>query len=173
MQIFIFNCNSQRLRRYSSGVIYADSYPNTVFKFNFNTPDWDSVTKTAVFSCHGENHTEQLDENNMCKVPKEVLHEGYFLLSVQGLDAPTNMVRVPVAERPAELQPDTPGEGNCDCGPNMVYIPNIDEHKILSWTVQEVTGDMPKVPSTDLNPYDEWSTTGNEVESQYIWEPMQ
>lgn len=173
MQIFIFNCANSRLRRYSSGVIYADSYPNTVFKFNFNTPDWDDVAKTAVFSCHGENHSEQLDENNMCKVPKEVLHEGYFLVSVQGLDTPTNMVRVPVAEKPEELLPDTPGGGNCDCGPNVVYVPTIDEHKILSWTVQEVTDEMPEVPSTDLNPYDEWSTTGNEVESQYIWEPMQ
>lgn len=173
MQIFIFNCNSQRLRRYSSGVIYADSYPNTIFKFNFNTPDWDLVpTKTAVFSYHGKNYSEPLDENNMCRVPEEVLYEGYFLVSVQGLDVPTNMVRVPVAAIPEELQPDVPG-GNCDCGPSMVYVPTIDEHKILSWTVQEVTDEMPKIPSTDLNPYDEWSTTGNEVESQYVWEPMQ
>ena len=77
MQIFVFNCANSRLRRYSSGLIYAGSYPNTVFKFNFNTPDWDiSPTKTAVFSYHGKNYREPLDENNMCKVPKEVLHEG-------------------------------------------------------------------------------------------------
>ena len=170
MQIFTFNCNSQRLRRYSSGVIYADSYPNTIFKFNFNTPDWDLVsTKTAVFSYQGNNYPEPLDDNNMCRVPEEVLHEGYFLLSVEGLDIPTNMVRVPVAAKPEELRPDD----DCDCGSSIVYVPTIDKHKVLSWTIQEVTDDMPEIPSTDLNPYDEWSTTGNEVESQYVWEPMQ
>ena len=172
MQIFVFNCNSQRMRRFTSGVIYADSYPNTVFKFNFNTPDWDTVTKTAVFSCHGKNYSEPLDENDMCKVPEEVLHEGYFLVSVYGGNIPTNMVRIPVAAVPEDLKPDTPG-GACDCGPNIVYVPSVDERNILSWSIQEVTEDMPEIPSTDLNPHDEWSTTGNELESQYIWEPMQ
>ena len=172
MQIFVFNIANSRLRRYTSGVIYANSYPNTVFKFNFNTPDWDLVpTKTAVFSCHGKNHSEPLDENNMCKVPKEVLHEGYFLVSIEGGSVPTNMVRVPVAAIPEELKPDTPG-GGCDCGPSVVYVPTIDERKVLSWTVQEVTDDMPEIPPTDLNPHDEWTETGNEVASEYIWEPM-
>jgi hypothetical protein len=55
----------------------------------------------------------------------------------------------------------------------MVYVPTVDERKILSWTIQEVTDEMPEIPSTDLNPNDEWSETGNEVESEYIWEPMQ
>lgn len=174
MQIFVFNCNSQRLRRFSSGVIYANSYPQTVFKFNFNTPDWDLVpTKTAVFSCHGKNYQEPLDENNMCRVPEEVLYEGYFLVSIEGGSVPTNTIRVPVAELPEELKPDNPEGGNCDCGPNMVYVPTVDKHNVLSWTIQEVTDEMPEIPPTDLNPHDEWSTTGNEVESQYIWEPMQ
>lgn len=175
-KIFIctFNVSNQRLRRYTSGIIYAGSYGNTIFKFNFNTPDWDLVpTKTAVFSYRGKNYSEPLDENNMCKVPEEVLHEGYFLVSVYGNDTPTNMIRVPVAPMPEELKPDTPGGGNCDCGPNIVYVPSIDDRKVLSWTVQEVTDNMPEIPSTDLNPHDEWSQTGNEVESQYIWEPMQ
>lgn len=175
MQIFVFNCANSRMRRFTSGVIYAGSYPNTVFKFNFNTSDWDvATTKTSVFSYRGDNYREELDENNMCRVPEEVLHDGYFLVSVEdGNGLLTNKVRVPVAPMPEEFAPDGPGGGNCDCGPNMVYVPTIDEHKILSWTVQEVADEMPEIPSTDLNPYDEWSTTGNEVESQYIWEPMQ
>ena len=173
MFICVFNCANSRLRRYSSGLIYADSYPNTIFKFNFNTPDWDlAPTKTAVFSYRGKNYLEPLDENNMCRVPAEVLHEGYFLVSVQGGNVPTNNVRVPVAPVPEELAPDVPG-GNCDCGPSVVYVPTVDERKILSWTLQEVTDDMPSIPSTDLNPSDEWRPTGNEVESEYIWEPMQ
>jgi hypothetical protein len=73
---------------------------------------------------------------------------------------------------PEELEHDTPG-GGCDCGPAMVYVPTVDERKILSWTIQEVTDEMPEIPPTDLNPNDEWSETGNEVESEYIWEPMQ
>lgn len=174
MQIFVFNCANSRLRRYSSGLIYASSYPNTVFKFNFNTPDWSaSSVKTAVFSFHGKNYLEPLDENNMCKVPAEVLHEGYFQVSVEdGKGLLTNHVRVPVSPMPEELMPDTPG-GNCDCGPSVVYVPTVDERKILSWTIQEATDDMPVPPPTDLNPSDEWRPTENEVKSEYIWEPMQ
>ena len=168
MQIFVFNCNSQRMRRFTSGVIYADSYPNTVFKFNFNTPDWDLVsTKTAVFSYRGKNYPEPLDENNMCKVPKEVLHEGYFQVSVQGNGIPTNMIRIPVAPMPERLKPDAPG-GNCDCGPSIVYVPTIDDKKILSWTVQEATDDMPIPDPIDLNTTDEW--VDDETESEYVWE---
>lgn len=174
MQIFVFNCANSRMRRFTSGVIYAGSYPNTVFKFNFNTPDWNiSPTKTAVFSYRGKNYREPLDENNMCRVPEEVLHEGYFLVSVQdGQGLLTNHVRVPVAPIPEELEPDTPG-GGCDCGPSVVFVPEINDRKILSWTVKEVGDDLTPPPPTDLNPNDEWSETGNEVESEYIWEPMQ
>lgn len=156
------------MRRFTSGVIYAGSYPNTVFKFNFNTPDWDiSPTKTAVFSYRGKNYIEPLDENNMCRVPAEVLHEGYFLVSVQdGQGLLTNNIRVPVAPIPEELIPDTPSGG--DGGPSMVYVPEVDERKILSWTIQTVTDDMPEIPPTDLNPYDEW--TADETDSEYVWE---
>lgn len=173
MQIFVFNCANQRMRRFTSGVIYSDSYPNTVFKFNFNTPDWDSVpSKTVVFSYRGKNYHESLDENNMCKVPAEVLHEGFFLVSVYGGNVPTNTIRVPVAPAPEDVIPEMPS-GDCDCKPSVVYVPEIDERKILSWTIQEVTDDMPEIPPTDLNPHDEWSETGNEATSEYIWEPMQ
>lgn len=168
MQVFLFNIANSRLRRYSSGVIYEDTYPNTVFKFNFNTPEWELVsTKTAVFSCHGKNHHEPLNEHNMCAVPKEVLHEGYFLVSIEGGPAPTNSVRVPVAPMPEDLKPDTPG-GNCDCGPSVVYVPTIDEKKILSWSLQEATNDMVVPEPVDLNPNDEW--TEDETESEYVWE---
>lgn len=169
MFICIFNIAGSRLRRYSSGVIYEKTYPNTVFHFNFNTPDWDtSPTKTAVFSYRGNNYHEPLDENNMCKVPAEVLHEGYFLVSIQdGQGLLTNNIRVPVAPIPEELAPDVPG-GNCDCGPTMVYVPEVDKDKILSWTLQEVTDDMPEIPPTDLNPADDW--VEDDTESEYEWE---
>lgn len=167
MFICVWNCANSRLRRYSSGVIYADSYPNVVFKFNFNTSDWDLVTdKTAVFSYRGKNYPELLDENNMCKVPEEVLHEGYFQVSIEGGDMLTNHVRVPVAPMPEEFMPDTPGD--CDCGPNMVYVPTIDDNKVLSWTVQEATEDMPVPDPVDLNLSDDWVEDNSE--SEYEWE---
>jgi hypothetical protein len=104
----------------------------------------------------------------MCKVPEEVLHEGYFLVSIQGGNAPTNKVRVPVAPTPEELIPDNGNGGNCNCGPSMVYVPEIDDKKILSWTIREVTEDMPEIKPTDLNPHDEW--VEDETDSEYIWE---
>ena len=168
MQIFVFNCANSRLRRFSSGLIYANSYPNTVFKFNFNTPDWDaSPTKTAVFSYRGKNYLEPLDENNMCKVPEEILYEGYFLVSVQdGQGLLTNNVRVPVNPVPEELLPDVPSGG--DGGPSMVYVPEIDKDKILSWTIQEATEDMLIPDPVDLNLADDW--VEDETESEYEWE---
>lgn len=170
--IFAFNVSNQRLRRYTSGVVYADSYGKTVFNFNFNTPDWDIITtKTAVFSCRGKNYSEPLDDNNMCRVPEEVLHEGHFLVSVHGGDIFTNNVRINVMPLSEESEPG--GSGGCDCGPNVVYVPEVDEKKILSWKIKEVDGDMPQIPPVDLNPYDEWSGTANEVATDYIWEPMQ
>ena len=165
MQIFIFNLANSRLRRYTSGIIYAGSYPNTVFKFNFNTPDWDiSLIKIAVFSYRGKNYREPLNENNMCRVPKEVLYEGYFLVSVEdGQGLLTNKIRVPVAPEPEELEPDTPCGGT-----SMVYVPEIDKDKILSWTIQEATEDMPIPDPVDLNLADDWIE--DETESEYEWE---
>ena len=172
MNIFVFNLSNQRLRRFTSGVIYANSYGKTIFKFNFNTPDWDLVsTKTAVFSYRGNNYPEPLDENNMCKVPKEVLHEGYFLVSVEGLDAPTNMVRVPVAAIPEELKPDTPGGGDCDCGPSKVYVPEVTANNMLVFTLtDEPTEERLEF---DIDKSNDWNETDNTVGSNYIWEPMQ
>lgn len=103
----------------------------------------------------------------MCRVPKEVLHEGYFLVSMEdGKGLLTNKVRVPVAPMPEEFEPDIPSGGNS--GPSMVYVPEVDKDKILSWTLQEVTDDMPEIPPTDLNPADDW--VEDETESEYEWE---
>ena len=147
MQIFLFNAANSRLRRYSSGVIYEKTYPNTVFKFNFNTSDWDiSSTKTAVFSYHGKNYLEPLDENNMCKVPKEVLSEGYFILSVQDNNGLfTNTIRIPVAKNPvaddipdADDDPDSNDINIFDGGPIILTSNNDPE-----------ADDDPSVPSEE------------------------
>ena len=160
MNIFVFNLSNQRLRRFTSGVIYANSYGKTIFHFNFNTFDWDlAPTKTAVFSCRGNNYYEPLDDNNMCKVPEEVLHEGYFTLSVHGGGLVTNSLRVPVAKAPDGILPDDGAKSG------VVFVPEISDKKILSWTNN---GGLKNPAPVDLNPYDEW--VDDETVTEYIWE---
>ena len=54
-----------------------------------------------------------------------------------------------------------------------VYIPHIDEHKVLTFTVEDNPGILPD--PVDLNPFDEWiemdEMDGSDV-TDYIWEPM-
>ena len=167
MQIFLFNIANSRLRRYSSGVIYENTHPNTVFKFNFNTPDWDLVpTKTAVFSYHGKNYPEPLNENNMCKVPEEVLHEGYFLVSVQGGSTPTNTVRVPVAATPEEMLPD----GSVSTA-SLVYVPEVTKNNVLVFTLQDKA--LEERLEFDIDKSNDWNETDHTTSSNYVWEPMQ
>lgn len=51
-----------------------------------------------------------------------------------------------------------------------IYVPKIDDHKILSWSVEDIEGTIPD--PVDLNPFDEWSPIGPEEGSAYVWEPM-
>ena len=51
-----------------------------------------------------------------------------------------------------------------------IYVPKIDDHKILSWSVEDIEGAIPD--PVDLNPFDEWSPIGPEEGSAYVWEPM-
>ena len=173
MQIIKFNVRNQRLTRFTSGVITEGSYSYLKFEFNFKTEDWNTIEKKiAVFSYKGEDHEQELDEYNQCYVPKEVIHDPCFKVSLYGGDIPTNTVKIPV-----EPQEGVGGDCNCDCDcdetANVVFVPEISDKKVLSWTIQEVNDDLTVPKPIDLNPYDEWSETGNEVKSEYIWEPMQ
>lgn len=51
-----------------------------------------------------------------------------------------------------------------------IYVPKIDDHKILSWSVEDIEGAIPD--PVDLNPFDEWGPIGPEEGSAYVWEPM-
>lgn len=50
-----------------------------------------------------------------------------------------------------------------------VYVPHVDEHNVLSFTVEK---NPTKVPDpVDLNPHDEWSGIDDStVETDYVWE---
>ena len=175
MIVIKFSVYNQRLRRITSGIIPSNAYGYLKFEFDFRTDDWDvAETKTANFYYNGKNHPIDLDENNQCFVPKEVIYAPSFSVVVHGGDIVTNYIKNPVEDvdsKPGSTPPSS--DDNCDCGPSIVFVPKIDDRKILSWTVEEVGDNLTPPPPTDLNPYDEWSQTGNEVTSEYIWEPMQ
>ena len=57
-----------------------------------------------------------------------------------------------------------------------VYVPQVDAHKVLTFTVETEPGEVPE--PVDLNPNDEWSDIGEGgmdspgVETGYVWEDM-
>ncbi len=164
-----FSVYGQRLRRITSGIIPSNAYGKLKFEFDFRTTDWNKAeTKIANFYYNGKNYPIDLDENNQCYVPKEVIYAPSFSVAIHGGDIVTNYVKNPVEEVRSNIGTIPPAGGDCDCGPNMVYVPEVNDRKILSWTIQEVTDDMPSIPPTDLNPNDEW--VDDETVSEYIWE---
>lgn len=50
----------------------------------------------------------------------------------------------------------------------VVFVPEIDKDKILSWTVREAAEDMPVPEPVDLNPSDDW--VEDTADSEYEWE---
>lgn len=166
MLVIQLNARNQRLNRYTSAVVVPNSYSDLKLKFNFITEDWQSVTrKTANFSYKSYCESVEVDENNLCTVPAQVVRPPYFYVSVDGFVGDhsiiTNKVKIYV-------NPNNEHDDNVTSG--VVYVPEISDGKILSWTNN---GGLKNPDPVDLNPFDEWSETGNEVESDYIWEPMQ
>lgn len=56
----------------------------------------------------------------------------------------------------------------------VVYVPHIDEHKVLTFTIEREASDIPE--SVDLNPNDEWSGIADEesgVVTDYVWEGIE
>jgi len=58
-----------------------------------------------------------------------------------------------------------------------VYVPHVDEHKILTFTIENEALEIPD--PVDLNPSDEWSNIGDTGidspggETEYVWENIQ
>ena len=173
MIVIKFSVYNQRLRRITSGIIPSNAYGKLKFEFDFRTDDWNSVeTKTANFYYNGENHPIDLDENNQCLVPKEVIYIPSFSVAIHGGDIVTNYVKNLVCNIDSNQGnvPPSPGTSNT---PSVVFVPSINQDKILSWTISENTDNLEVPNPVDLNPFDEWSETGNEIETDYVWEPMQ
>ena len=95
MQIIKFSCNNQRLKRLTPGSIVPVPYGYLKCIFDFRTDDWSTIkTKTVNFSYRGENHKVELDDNNQCNVPKEVIYAPSFGVSVFGDNIVTNTVKL-------------------------------------------------------------------------------
>ena len=88
---------NQRLRRINPIVIPLNACGNIKFEFDFRTDDWNTVEiKTTNFYCNGNNYLVELDENNQCYPPKEIIYSSSFSVSVFGGDIVTNMIKIPV-----------------------------------------------------------------------------
>ena len=159
MIVIKFSVYNQRLRRITSGIIPSNAYGKLKFEFDFRTDDWNSTTtKKANFYYNGENYYVDLDKNNQCIVPKEVIYSPYFNVAVYGGDIVTNFVRNPVEETKSN-------SGNYPPS-GVVFVPSISDDKILRWTNN---GNLENPNPVDLNPFDEWTEDGDVV-SEYIWE---
>ena len=163
MQIIKMHAKGPRLIRFTSGVITEGSGGYLKFEFIFKTEDWkEAATKVAVFNYKGKHYEVTLDEYNQCIVPSEVIHDPCFKVSLYGGEMYTNTVKIPV--EPKE------GMGNDETiTSSVVYVPHIDNDKILTWTPTKVTDDLVEIPATDLNPFDEWTEDGD-INSEYEWE---
>lgn len=168
-----YSCINQRLRRITSGIIPSNAYGKLKFEFDFRTEDWDvAETKTANFYYKGENYPIELDEHNQCFVPKEVIFSPSFSVSVEGGDIVTNYVSNPVYEIKSTSGTIPPSSEDSSVS-SKIFIPSISQNKILSWTIGEDGDNLEPPAPVDLNPFDEWSETGNEIETDFIWEQMQ
>ena len=169
MLVIKFSCINQRLRRITSGIIPSNAYGKLKFEFDFRTDDWKEIkTKIASFYYKGENHRVELDENNQCFVPKEVIYSPSFIVSVDGGDIVTNYVRNYVEDAKTSQGENPPSSGD-GATSGLVFVPSISEDKILSWVVSKGSDDMEVPNPVDLNPFDEWSADGDIV-SEYEWE---
>lgn len=60
--------------------------------------------------------------------------------------------------------------GNVVGKDGLVYVPHVDAHKVLTFTVENAAGEIPE--PVDLNPNDEWSGIEDGGDSDYIWEEL-
>ena len=95
MHLIKFSVYNQRLRRITPGSIVPMPYGYLKCEFDFRTDDWSEIkTKTVKFIYRGEHYKIDIDDNNQCYIPKEVVYAPSFSLSVFGEDMITNTVRI-------------------------------------------------------------------------------
>lgn len=78
-----FNIRNQSIQRVDGFRVVSDSKNYLYAEFRFLTDEWINVPKTALFKYEKESYSFVL-EDGRCKVPHEVIKEGYFTVSVYG-----------------------------------------------------------------------------------------
>ena len=62
--------------------------------------------------------------------------------------------------------------GNVVGADGAVYVPHIDAHKVLTFTIEKEPSSIPN--PTDLNPNDEWSSIDEStIDTEYVWENIE
>lgn len=82
--IITFSVVNQKIRRTDELDVVADSQNYLTAKFNFETFQWEGLTKTALFriGTTGTVYGMVLDDDDTCEVPHEVLAEGGHYIHV-------------------------------------------------------------------------------------------
>jgi len=63
------------------------------------------------------------------------------------------------------------GRDGVDGKNGAVYVPHIDAHNVLTFTIEDEPVSVPD--PVDLNPHDEWSNIDDsENETEYVWESL-
>ncbi len=93
-----FQITNQKLELLESGFIVEKSKNYLTAQFDFLTPEYEGLAKTAVFYHNSlENPVYVILDNGKCLVPHEAICAGYMEVSVFAGDLiPTNVVRVAV-----------------------------------------------------------------------------
>ncbi len=83
--IIEFEVKNQTIKRLDENTVVAGSKNYLQAKFNFVTPEWETIEKTARFTKDSCTYNTQLADD-MCYVPAEVLKSGFVSVSVFGGD---------------------------------------------------------------------------------------
>lgn len=171
MLVIKFSIHNSRLRRITSGIIPSNAYGKLKFEFDFRTDDWNEVTtKIANFYYKGTNYPIELDANNQCYVPKEVIHTPSFSIAVHGGDIVTNYVKNPVEEYKSSTGT-IPDDDEPMDDKTYVYVPDVTPDNMLVFTLQDTPGE--ERLEFDIDKSNDWDETDETVGSNYMWEPMQ
>ena len=94
-----FEITKQSVIRTDSEQPASDSRNYLKAKFDFLTPEWDGLIKSAVFWKGSKAYVQILDENNICFVPPIVISPGYFYVSCFAGDLITSeKIKVRISE---------------------------------------------------------------------------
>lgn len=116
----MFNVCHQTCMRQDVQNAVADSVNYLTAKFTFETEDWNSTTKTAVFKNGPLVKNIILDANNECIVPAEVIDANYLYVSVFGVKEINYRITTNFAMVQIDKSGFIEGDGAAELTPSLV-----------------------------------------------------